>query len=291
MVPYATGRVVPYPVGQIFSYPVGQIIPVPTGQIIPNPKLHIDEYGWNGLPLNHSNIPSAETARHLPSSIDFVYPETPLALRLADRVLFGLPVMTNNHIFRVYHYAFAIVTTHFPDWIAGALRAPFLETVFLACLYHDISAVEKTRATSNMSFEWLGGLIALEDMMAFGAPRAQAESVFEALVRLRLRSTSGSLSRMGQLVQLAVELGECAKVLLANFANQFTFSSLLLSLHEGQLLQQAANDSTQTNTAIGIISYMNKSSPTLTRSFLVATLVSALNTFSKKRLRYVLFHE
>jgi cyanamide hydratase len=231
VVPHPTGQNIPHPTGRVVPHPTGQSVSIPTGQIIPNPKLHIDEYGWTAVPLDHSNFPSAETIGPLPSSINFVYPETLLAKRLTDRVLLNLPRMTVDHISRVYYYAFAIVATHFPEWIGGGgLKSPFLETLFLACLYHDIAVVEKTRATSNMSFEFLGGIIALQDMMGHGAPRAQAESVCEALVRLRLNSTSGSLSRLGQLVRLATGLGECAKVLLANLANQFALYSLLFSL-------------------------------------------------------------
>lgn len=59
-----------------------------------------------------------------------------------------------------------------------------------------------------MSFEFQGGFIALTKLHALGVPQAQAESVAEAIIRHQDPGESGTISRMGQLVQLATEFGE-----------------------------------------------------------------------------------
>lgn len=191
----------------------------PTQQANSNPILVIDAYGWSAVPLDRASVPSAQTARPPPSSVNFFYPPTALVNRAIKRTETTFPLAVRNHNLRVYHYAFAIVTTHFPDWIAGALQTPFLETLVLACLYHDIATVDNVRATLKMSLEWLGGSIALADLLAYGAPRVQAECVCEAIIRHRCLGKKGSMSRIGQLLQLATELGACGKSYSQTFTN------------------------------------------------------------------------
>lgn len=50
--------------------------------------------------------------------------------------------------------------------------------------------------------------MALQELQGFGAPRAQAESVCEAIIRHQDPGETGTISRMGQLVQIATEFGE-----------------------------------------------------------------------------------
>lgn len=125
--------------------------------------------------------------------------------------------MIHYHNLRVYHYAFAIVIHHFPDWLVGKLVEPFLETLLFACLFHDAATTDAAHGMSHMSFEWLGACMARDDLLACGAPITQADSVFEAIVRQRISGKAGSVSRVGQLVQLAVELGECLEVPRTSF--------------------------------------------------------------------------
>ena len=56
-----------------------------------------------------------------------------------------------------------------------------------------------------MSFEFQGGFIALQHLQSFGSPLAQAESVCEAIIRHQDPGETGTISRMGQLVQIATE--------------------------------------------------------------------------------------
>lgn len=63
------------------------------------------------------------------------------------------------------------------------------------------------RQSTHLSFEFQGGFTALAQLQALGAPRAQAESVCEAIIRHQDPGETGMLSRMGLLVQLATEFG------------------------------------------------------------------------------------
>lgn len=57
-----------------------------------------------------------------------------------------------------------------------------------------------------MSFEFQGGFIALQELQRIGAPTAQAESVCESIIRHQDPGETGTISRMGQLVQISTEL-------------------------------------------------------------------------------------
>jgi len=117
-----------------------------------------------------------------------------------------LPTQTYNHSLRVYCYGHTLVSQHFPEWISSSsVKDDFFETWALTCLYHDIATTDEHRGDTHMSFEWHGGFMALQELQGFGAPRAQAESVCEAIIRHQDPGESGTISRMGQLVQVATE--------------------------------------------------------------------------------------
>lgn len=207
----------------------------PTQRVMSNPKFVLDAYGWTAVPPDRSNVPSAETAKPPPASIEFLFPQSVLISRVMDHMSGVFPPVALNHNARVYHYAYAILATHFPDWIAGGIQTPFLDTLYLTCWYHDIATTELVRASSNLSFEWLSACYAMEQLMTSGAPRAQAQSVCEAVLRLTLMNTEGSVTRMGQLLQLAVELGECLKSYLYALGGDLLFPSQFLARHQGEL--------------------------------------------------------
>ena len=70
-----------------------------------------------------------------------------------------------------------------------------------------------------MSFEFHGGFIALNDLIGFGTPKAQAESVAEAIIRHQDPAPqhtgytipagadidAGTITRLGQLTQISTE--------------------------------------------------------------------------------------
>jgi len=77
------------------------------------------------------------------------------------------------------------------------------ETYFLTCLLHDIGTTATNLRATRMSFEFHGGLLALELLQSSGAPKEQAESVCEAIIRHQDLGESGSITTVGQLIQLA----------------------------------------------------------------------------------------
>lgn len=59
-----------------------------------------------------------------------------------------------------------------------------------------------------MSFEFYGGMLALDLLGKEGAPKPQAESVAEAVMRHQDLGETGTLTTVGALVQLATIFGK-----------------------------------------------------------------------------------
>jgi cyanamide hydratase len=97
----------------------------------------------------------------------------------------------------------AMATQYFPAW----LHHSFNETYFLTCLLHDIGTTDTNISATLMSFEFYGGMIALDLLSKEGAPKAQAESVAEAIIRHQDLGNVGAISMVGALVQLATIFG------------------------------------------------------------------------------------
>jgi len=58
-----------------------------------------------------------------------------------------------------------------------------------------------------LSFEFYGGYLALNQLQEYGAPREQAESVAEAIIRHQDLGDIGTISTVGQLIQLSTLFG------------------------------------------------------------------------------------
>ncbi|KAJ5970114.1 uncharacterized protein N7479_000032, partial [Penicillium vulpinum] len=134
-------------------------------------------------------------------------PATPLAQRINEYAKFHLPEPTYNHSLRVYHFGLAIKRYRFPEWAFTD------ETYFLACLLHDIGTTQPNMEATKMSFEFFGGLKALQILQNLNpsfvggsvpvAPKDQAESVAEAVIRHQDLCEKGKITALGQLLQLA----------------------------------------------------------------------------------------
>ena len=59
--------------------------------------------------------------------------------------------------------------THFPSWVYDN------ETYYLSCLLHDIGTAERFLASTKMSFEFKGAIVARDLILQQGAPEDQAE--------------------------------------------------------------------------------------------------------------------
>ncbi|KAJ5917432.1 HD domain containing protein [Penicillium verhagenii] len=178
----------------------------------------IHEYGLTAVPASatalltstpeyprlHANpppIPVSETP----------IPTTALAQRINAYAKAQLPEPTYNHSLRVYHFGLAIKKHRlsFDDWAFSD------ETYFLACVLHDIGTTETNIKATHLSFEFYGGFLALQLLQdsegsqgssassGSAAPREQAESVAEAIIRHQDLCQVGKITAVGQLLQLA----------------------------------------------------------------------------------------
>jgi len=70
-------------------------------------------------------------------------------------------------------------------------------------MLHDIGTTDTNIHSTLMSFEFHGGLLALDLLKQLAAPVAQAENVAEAVIRHQDLGDEGTITRIGALVQLA----------------------------------------------------------------------------------------
>ncbi|KAJ5682264.1 HD domain containing protein [Penicillium macrosclerotiorum] len=171
-------------------------------------------YGFTAVPASAqallASTPAYPRQSSAPAPIparDTPMPNTPLAVRINSYAKAHLPEPTYNHSLRVYHYGLAIKRHRFPfpDWAFSD------ETYFLACVLHDIGTAEEHITATRLSFEFHGGFLALDLLLqeaeGSAAPREQAESVAEAIIRHQDLCTMGKITAVGQLLQLATIFG------------------------------------------------------------------------------------
>ncbi|CAN9143373.1 unnamed protein product [Alternaria sp. RS040] len=166
----------------------------------------IGSYGWTAVPRDRSNVPSAEKAaapQTNAAAVDItgIWPDNDLTKKAREYAKRELPTETYNHSLRVYAYGHQIVTQYLPDWKSST----FFETWALTCLFHDIGTTAQNMSSTHMSFDFQGGFIALTKLQELGAPKIQAESVAEAIIRHQDPGETGTISAMGQLIQVATE--------------------------------------------------------------------------------------
>lgn len=77
----------------------------------------------------------------------------------------------------MYIYGTALVKTHFPQWSYDP------ETYYLSCLLHDIGTADSFLATTKMSFEFKGAIVARDAILVNGGMEDQADSVCDAIIR------------------------------------------------------------------------------------------------------------
>jgi len=174
-----------------------------------------EEFGWVAVPRNRSNVPSADDANTHAITVNLgdIWPDTEVVRKANEYAKRELSPETYNHSLRVYCYGHTIVTQHFPSWVFNNANVsnvsnvfnPFFTTWALTCLFHDIGTTPSNLSDTHLSFEFQGGFIALNKLQEFGAPKAQAESVAEAVIRHQDPGETGMVSRMVQLIQIATE--------------------------------------------------------------------------------------
>ena len=81
-------------------------------------------------------------------------------------------------------------------------------------MLHDIGTTDTNLHATLMSFEFYGGMIALQLLLKEQAPKAQAESVAEAVIRHQDLGEVGTISTVGLVIQLATIFGKSKPTLL-----------------------------------------------------------------------------
>lgn len=132
----------------------------------------------------------------LATSIDL--PNTLLVSKIKDYAHQQLPTPTFNHSMRTFLYGRVMQTEHFPQWSFSD------ETYMLCCLLHDIGTTPGNLHATLMSFEFYGGMLAHNLLLQENAEKAQAEAVMEAIIRHQDVGKEGTITAVGQLLQLAV---------------------------------------------------------------------------------------
>lgn len=93
----------------------------------------------------------------------------------------------------------AITKQQFPKQYATLNPA----TWALTCLLHDLGTAEENLTATRMSFDIYGGIKALGVLKDFGATTDQAEAAAEAIIRHEDMGVDGTITYIGQLIQLA----------------------------------------------------------------------------------------
>ncbi|THH07605.1 hypothetical protein EW145_g3268 [Phellinidium pouzarii] len=173
-----------------------------------NDEQSISFYGYTPVPRDpdvlfkdHPTASGASPKQDLFEFKDFPLPDSPFIQKVKEFVKENLNEQTYNHSHRVYIYGTALVKTHFPEWTYDA------ETYYLTCLLHDIGTADAFLATTKMSFEFKGALIARDLLLRYGGELDQADGVCEAIIRHQdIFVKGGNITMIGQIIQLATIL-------------------------------------------------------------------------------------
>jgi len=164
----------------------------------------IEAYGWTAVPRKVETLLAGSKASSLgpakPISVSSIeVPSSALAKQAQEYAKNELAIETYNHSMRVYYYGKAILAQAFPSWSSPS----FDETYFLSCMFHDIGTTDKNIHATLLSFEFYGGYLALDVLKSLKAPKEQAENVAETVIRHQDLGETGTITRIGALIQLA----------------------------------------------------------------------------------------
>ncbi|KXX73110.1 Cyanamide hydratase [Madurella mycetomatis] len=164
----------------------------------------VSTHGWTAVPVDAEVIFQGKPYLHKPTPIlakDIKFPsDDPIVAKVQQYAKEHLPGPTYNHSMRVYYWSTVLLHQQFPSHAASLSPA----TLALTCLLHDIGTAPANLHSTLLSFEFQGGIIALDLLhKQLGAPQAQAEAVCEAIIRHQDLGTQGTITLLGQLIQLA----------------------------------------------------------------------------------------
>ncbi|KAI1267218.1 hypothetical protein F5Y18DRAFT_379423 [Xylariaceae sp. FL1019] len=162
----------------------------------------IVKHGWTAVPRD-SNVIFEGGPKSKPTAIeasDITFPsDDAIVAKVQKYAKDHLPEQTYNHSMRVYYWGCSIIKDQFPE--EGSKLS--LSTWALTCLLHDIGTTHDNLRATLLSFEFYGGILALNLVKESGGPVAQAEAVAEAIIRHQDLGTVGKIALLGQVIQLA----------------------------------------------------------------------------------------
>jgi len=175
----------------------------------------MSDYGFTALPADVKSPPPKPSPSPVQVST-LQPPSTPLAKRVTEYVRSKLSPKTFNHSLRVYSYGLAIARECYPEWNMepGSSRE---ETWYLTAMLHDIGTCDEFLTATNLSYEFWAGFHALELLQkpeitgSAGstdavAPKDQAESVAEAIIRHQDVQDKGKVTLITRLIHLGTLL-------------------------------------------------------------------------------------
>jgi cyanamide hydratase len=174
----------------------------------------IQAYGFTAVPRSTTALlatrsnPSAPPTVLTPDDISVIHSWLTANERLVAINAYAkdkLPEPTYNHSLRVYLYGLAIARDHFPAWLRGR---EVKSTYLLSCLLHDIGTTDENINSTLMSFEFQGGLIALDLLREKGFEREQAEGVAETVIRHQDLGETGTVTTVTALILLGTIFGK-----------------------------------------------------------------------------------
>ncbi|TDZ26829.1 Cyanamide hydratase [Colletotrichum orbiculare MAFF 240422] len=160
--------------------------------------------GWTAVPVDAVKILNGKPYIHKPQPLlvdDVEFPEDDaIVAKTKTYAKEKLPEHTFNHSMRVFYFASAIIKQQFPEH-HDALSPV---TLALTCLLHDIGTTNENLHTTRLSFEFYGGILALNLLKdEYGASSDQAEAVCETIIRHQDLGKDGTITLLGQVIQLA----------------------------------------------------------------------------------------
>ncbi|KAK3955817.1 hypothetical protein QBC32DRAFT_16820 [Pseudoneurospora amorphoporcata] len=161
-------------------------------------------HGWTAVPVDVDAIFEGKPYLNEPTPVsleDITWPsDDPIVAKVQEYAKEKLPIETYNHSMRVFHWATIIARQQFPTHASSLSPS----TLALTCLLHDIGTTPANRSSTQLSFEFQGGFIAINLIQhQLGGAQSQAEAVAEAIIRHQDQGTVGTITFLGQLIQLA----------------------------------------------------------------------------------------
>ncbi|KAK5994814.1 Cyanamide hydratase [Cladobotryum mycophilum] len=165
--------------------------------------LEVTQNGWTAVPVNAGKLFNGKPFKNVPEPLlvsDIKWPTNdPVVTKVQQYAKEKLAGPAFNHSMRIFYYSTIIFKQQFPEH--AATLSP--STLALTALLHDIGTADENLTSTRMSFDFYGGIKALNLLQDLGATKDQAEAACEAIIRHQDIGTEGTITVLGQVIQLA----------------------------------------------------------------------------------------